>query len=415
MPSLSFTSLSRSPSPNSPSFVERFREVSALYRRRAEAFRLTLQPTSHARRRAALLNLAVDVKKAVKCDHRQVSNVPLPIIDTEPSPLPAAAFMELQWVHVEGQSLPLSVGSESSSSSSASNSSEDEDGERDMDLETSDSNSSSSASSFAVEEVWDMDAIIAVHAAAAAAIQRPSNRPSLRCIIPSVPTILSPIQCQSHAAEEQGQLKSYFSPDSECSSIPLDSTQPSCIDLKGRRASLISMVFEAGPDDELQYPPLEDALTITIAAPHARRRYLQPGLEVPSDAHRMSWGCGESVPRDYAMEEEQSEYASSSSSESSSGSGGTTGSSTSGLRTPDDDLQSSKSKLLSPSQGPLMIRIKRSAGSLKSSSSEIEGCDTTEQDEICEKRPRFERKDWVHPYARRSTMNSALRFSSSRR
>lgn len=423
MPSLSsrftFSSPSSptpSPSPNSRSFIERFREVSAIYHRRAEAFRSTLQPTSHARRRAALLNLQVDIKKAVKCDPRQVSNVPLPIIDTEPSPPPVAAFLELQWVHVEGQSLPMSVGSSSSGSSSASE--EDEDGERDMDLETTDSSSSASP----LMEEWEMEAVIAAHAAAAASIQRPSNRPTLRCVV-------SPSQSQQYAQEQQHveetHLKSYFSPDSEWSAIPLTSAYPSCIDLEDRRRSILSVLenIEVGPDDELQYPPLDGEpigpITITIAAPRAQRRYLQPGLEVPSEAHRMSWGCGESVSGDigeYEMEDDvytSSSSSASASSASSSSSVGTTGSSTGGLKTPEDDAQSSKSKLRTQSQGPLMIRIKRSAGSLRSSSSEVEGCDITEQDEICEKRPRFERKDWVHPYARRSA-NGSLRSSSRR-
>ncbi|RXW23468.1 hypothetical protein EST38_g2367 [Candolleomyces aberdarensis] len=394
MPSLSFTcpsptSSTVSPSLNSRSFIERFREVSALYHCRAEAFRLTLQPTSHARRRAALLNLQVDTKKAVKCDQRQVSNVPLPIIDTEPSPPPVAAFPELQWVHEEGQSLPLSVGSSSSGSSSTSE--EDEDGERDMDLETSDA-------SLLVEE-WDMEAATAAHAAAAAAIQRPSNHPTLRCAIPSIPTIIYPSQGQQYAQEpqvEEEDLRSYFSPDYECSAITLTPAKSSCISFGGHRQSIASVLEECmvGPDDELQYPPLDaetGPLPITIAAPHPQRRYLQPGLEVPSEAHRMSWGCGESVSGyigEYEMEDD--EYVSSSSSASVSSaysSGATTESSASDLDTP------------------------RSAGSLRSSS-EVES-DITEQGEICEKRPRFERKDWVHPYARRSA-NGSLRSSSRR-
>ncbi|KAJ2931178.1 hypothetical protein H1R20_g5913, partial [Candolleomyces eurysporus] len=348
MPSLSFPSPSSSssapsPSPNSRSFIERFREVSALYHCRAEAFRLTLQPTSHARRRAALLNLQVDTNKAVKCDQRQVSNVPLPIIDTEPSPPPVAAFPELQWVHEEGQSVPLSVGSSSSASSSTED--EDEDGERDMDLETTDL--SSSDASPLVEE-WDMEAITAAHAAAAAAIQRPSNRPTLRCVIPSVPTIIYPSQGHQYAQEpqvEEENLRSYFSPDSEWSAITLTSEKPSFISFDGHRQSIASVLeeFTVGPDDELQYPPLNADIgpsAITIAAPHPQRRYLQPGLEVPSEAHRMSWGCGESVSGDiseYEMEED--EYVSSSSSASvssaySSSSAATTGSSTSSLYTP---------------------------------------------------------------------------------
>ncbi|KAK7468417.1 hypothetical protein VKT23_002931 [Stygiomarasmius scandens] len=61
-----------------------------------EAFRRTLRPTQHARRRANQLRLSIDITKAVNCDMRVVAKNPLPILDPTltPGELPPRAASE---------------------------------------------------------------------------------------------------------------------------------------------------------------------------------------------------------------------------------------------------------------------------------------------------------------------------------
>ncbi|KAJ7596265.1 hypothetical protein C8J56DRAFT_916968 [Mycena floridula] len=52
----------------------------------ADVVRGSLKPTHHAKKRAEKLGLSVNVQRAVDCPQRQVSNIPLPVLDVTPSP-----------------------------------------------------------------------------------------------------------------------------------------------------------------------------------------------------------------------------------------------------------------------------------------------------------------------------------------
>ncbi|KAJ6569409.1 hypothetical protein B0H19DRAFT_1135344 [Mycena capillaripes] len=56
------------------------------YRTVAAAVRAAKKPTYHARTRAQKLGLSLDIKRAISCPEREVSVVPLPVIDRAPSP-----------------------------------------------------------------------------------------------------------------------------------------------------------------------------------------------------------------------------------------------------------------------------------------------------------------------------------------
>ncbi|KAF8060876.1 hypothetical protein FPV67DRAFT_311326 [Lyophyllum atratum] len=60
------------------------RRANAHYTYVASRIRATLQPTRHARRRAQRLGLTIDVGAAVKCPQKQVSNIPLPVLEVSP-------------------------------------------------------------------------------------------------------------------------------------------------------------------------------------------------------------------------------------------------------------------------------------------------------------------------------------------
>jgi hypothetical protein len=66
------------------------RRANTHYRVVASHIRATLRPTEHARKHAQRLGLKVNVNKAVHCDQKQVSVVPLPILDTTLTPVTAA-------------------------------------------------------------------------------------------------------------------------------------------------------------------------------------------------------------------------------------------------------------------------------------------------------------------------------------
>ncbi|KAF9526420.1 hypothetical protein CPB83DRAFT_857780 [Crepidotus variabilis] len=55
----------------------------------AKAVRAALRPTHHAKKHALALQLSVSTQAAAKLDQRQISVLPLPILDLAPSPLPA--------------------------------------------------------------------------------------------------------------------------------------------------------------------------------------------------------------------------------------------------------------------------------------------------------------------------------------
>ncbi|GLB36690.1 hypothetical protein LshimejAT787_0309770 [Lyophyllum shimeji] len=71
------------------------RRANAYYSYVAARIRASLQPTRHARRRAQLLGLTINVAAAVKCPQKQVSHIPLPVIELSPAvalaPPPIAA------------------------------------------------------------------------------------------------------------------------------------------------------------------------------------------------------------------------------------------------------------------------------------------------------------------------------------
>ncbi|KAF6765899.1 hypothetical protein DFP72DRAFT_540 [Ephemerocybe angulata] len=385
MPSLS-SQRNTSPSSSSAvtSIVERFRTTNAIYKHRAQTFRVSLRLTSHARHRALLLNLKVDTDKAVKCDQRQVSVIPLPIIDTEPSPLP---FQELHWVQEDSeQTLPRSVGSCSSSSSSSSpsaSSARDEKFEDAVDgIRYPDS-----------EVIIDLSQMVRQAAKGGepimSPIARPQHRPALRCVIPTISLNAPGTVFELSPSSSQGQqLRSQFSPDTEWSAISLTSAVSSSIGPKGQR---VSDVDDAAPVMQNQAARKS---TIIIPAPSARRHQ-----DLPTEAHRMSWGCGEisSVAEvDLADSEAQvvdtaacSSASGSSSAVSASGSTSSSsssyGSASSGLNTPEDTLHQG---------GPLMIRIKRSNASISEDDAE------SDIGVHLDKRPKFERKGWAQSYAK---------------
>ncbi|RDB24640.1 hypothetical protein Hypma_008184 [Hypsizygus marmoreus] len=70
--------------------------ANAHYTHVAARIRASFQPTHHARKRAARIGLTVDIRKAVACEQRQVSVVPLPILDTTPSPVSEVASIRIQ-------------------------------------------------------------------------------------------------------------------------------------------------------------------------------------------------------------------------------------------------------------------------------------------------------------------------------
>lgn len=83
-----------SPSSSSPLQPYHVRNLILILRRAndhyshvASRIRASLVPTHHARKRAHRMGLAVDVAKAVACDQRQVSIIPLPVIDIVPTPV----------------------------------------------------------------------------------------------------------------------------------------------------------------------------------------------------------------------------------------------------------------------------------------------------------------------------------------
>lgn len=349
------------------SFVERFRQTNDLYRRRAIQFRNSLSLTAHARRRAAHLDLQVDIAKAVRCDQRQISVIPLPILDTEPSPLPQPVTLavpetlnlpepsplSLEWVHEDSetvQTIPQSVGACSSSSSS---SSEYEDAE------------SNDADAEADAAAVDMGKIISRTTtgqdAVVSPIVRSQNRPSLRCVIPTIALN------QPALADAEASPDSKFSPEAEWSSVSLASA--------------------ASPSGLAIMQEYAAASGVTITVPRTKRE-LTP-LDLPTDAaNRLSWGCGEVDVADDVTGEAEPVSAASEGSQLSAQSLSASSSSSysSGPATPDDTQENA-------SGVRLMIRIKRSNTSMRSDS----GLPSPEAH--VEKRPKFERKAYVRQHA----------------
>ncbi|KIY46407.1 hypothetical protein FISHEDRAFT_75657 [Fistulina hepatica ATCC 64428] len=72
-----------------------YRSTNMLYGELADMTRARLRLTHHACKRAERLKLAVNIPRALACPHSQVSVIPLPVIDTTPSPTELAAADDL--------------------------------------------------------------------------------------------------------------------------------------------------------------------------------------------------------------------------------------------------------------------------------------------------------------------------------
>lgn len=59
------------------------RDANVRYHRLADTVRSSLNPTHHARKRAAKLGLSVSIARAVACPAKQVSHIPLPVLDLD--------------------------------------------------------------------------------------------------------------------------------------------------------------------------------------------------------------------------------------------------------------------------------------------------------------------------------------------
>ena len=70
----------------SSNLLEILRRANARYSRIAATLRLSIHPTHHARKRATALKLTVSIQKALKLDPKQISTIPLPVIDRAISP-----------------------------------------------------------------------------------------------------------------------------------------------------------------------------------------------------------------------------------------------------------------------------------------------------------------------------------------
>jgi hypothetical protein len=73
-------------SDHSSKLLEIVRRANAHYSRIAATTRVSIHPTHHARKRAAALKLTVSIQKALKLDPKQISTIPLPVIDRVISP-----------------------------------------------------------------------------------------------------------------------------------------------------------------------------------------------------------------------------------------------------------------------------------------------------------------------------------------
>lgn len=83
------------------------RHANTHYRAVAAHIRASLHPTQHARNHARRLGLQVNINKAVRCDQKQVSVVPLPILDTSYTPVAATGpSVSLSGIAYELRSIP---------------------------------------------------------------------------------------------------------------------------------------------------------------------------------------------------------------------------------------------------------------------------------------------------------------------
>jgi hypothetical protein len=79
------------PPPSIPSssqtLIYTLRCANARYAHLAAIMRPSRRSTGHARKRAAALGLTIDIENARNLDHKQVSVIPLPVLDIVPSPI----------------------------------------------------------------------------------------------------------------------------------------------------------------------------------------------------------------------------------------------------------------------------------------------------------------------------------------
>lgn len=74
-------------SSHSSNLLQILRRANAHYSRIALIIRASIHPTHHARKRAAALRLTISIQMALKLDPKQISTIPLPVIDTVVTPI----------------------------------------------------------------------------------------------------------------------------------------------------------------------------------------------------------------------------------------------------------------------------------------------------------------------------------------
>jgi len=71
---------------HSANLLQILRRANAHYSHIASLFRVSIHPTHHARKRAAALGLTVSIQKALNLDPKQISTIPLPVLDRVVTP-----------------------------------------------------------------------------------------------------------------------------------------------------------------------------------------------------------------------------------------------------------------------------------------------------------------------------------------
>jgi len=74
-------------SSQSSNLLQILRRANAHYSRIAFIIRASIHPTHHARKRAAALRLTISIQMALKLDPKQISTIPLPVLDTVVTPI----------------------------------------------------------------------------------------------------------------------------------------------------------------------------------------------------------------------------------------------------------------------------------------------------------------------------------------
>lgn len=265
--------------------------------------RANLRPTHHARKEAQRRGLKVDIAKAVRCDQRQVSLVPLPVLDITVSPV------TLRPSSIAGQSPSL----EDISSQTH---------ELRINLE-------------------DRKARLKKQSA----LKRATPRVFIRTTPNGTTTVISPTSDFSGSLSSPSVLKSKLVP----SAYP-----PS--------------MWDAGEGDTSSVSS-DISLERSVSIPVCPKLHEWQPLDVPIDEDEMDWGLD-------GISDLSISPSSTSSFESSSDSASSSSQSSSGPSTPSDEV-------------PITIRVKRKSIEVSGATSDFG------------KRPRFDRKGWVHPVVER--------------